>query len=122
MAIERELTKRENPRAPRRDPKEPSNTMVDTRRSASANKWPLSSPQNSSSSWSKCSKVAEGNLPEKADVGAKSGSESRDFGLRSSDRRGSGAEKAVDACEAEKSPQPSDGEKQNWQKTKAKGS
>ncbi|XP_010069946.2 uncharacterized protein LOC104456788 isoform X1 [Eucalyptus grandis] len=99
--------------------------MVETRRSASANKRPLSSPQNSSSSGSKRSKVGEGNLSEKADLGAKSGSESRDFGLRSSDRRSSDAEKATaDACEAEKSPQPSgeiaiDGEKQNWQKKKS---
>ncbi|XP_030543318.1 uncharacterized protein LOC115750242 isoform X2 [Rhodamnia argentea] len=98
--------------------------MVETRRSASANKRPLSSPQNSSSSGSKRSKVAEGNLPDKADLGAKSGSESRDFGLRSSDRRSSDAEKAADACEVEKSPpQPSGeiaiGEKQNWQKKKS---
>ncbi|KAI6695752.1 hypothetical protein NL676_023462 [Syzygium grande] len=98
--------------------------MVETRRSASANKRPLSSPQNSSSSGGKRSKVAEGNLPEKPDLGAKSGSESRDFGLRSSDRRSSDADKAADAGEAEKSPQPSgemaiDGEKQNWQKKKA---
>lgn len=97
--------------------------MVETRRSASANKRPLSSPQNSSSSGSKRSKVAEGNLPDKADLGAKPGSESRDFGLRSSDRRSSDAEKAADACEVEKSPLPSGeiaiGEKQNWQKKKS---
>ncbi|KAF8015092.1 hypothetical protein BT93_H0785 [Corymbia citriodora subsp. variegata] len=99
--------------------------MVETRRSASANKRPLSSSQNSSSSGSKRSKAAEGNLPpDKADLGAKSGSESRDFGLRSSDRRSSDAEKTADACEVEKSPQPSgeitiDGEKQNWQKKKS---